>query len=131
MRREQSQQPYLTAPGTSAKDAPVNTGKEKQFSVGLLLAFATALVSTGCTEAAPKTALTEKQACILAMKALPPADGMYSAHFAKGIWHVSVIPNPLINNTPTTASAPFEVATVRDSNGSVEIVQKPNPHDIK
>ena len=85
-----------------------------------------ALLLVGCARSKPKTSLTESQACMLAMKALPPSkDDAYFAQFADGIWHISVLHDVHTPNTPTTASAPIEVATVRDSDGIVHIVKKP------
>ena len=82
--------------------------------------FICAFLLVGCARTEPKTALTEKQACLLAMKEFPPSKDMYAAHFAYGIWHITTISTT--NSNPT---APIEVATVRDSDGKVEIVKKP------
>ena len=79
-----------------------------------------AFLLAGCSRTAPKTALTESQACLLAMKEFPPSNDGYVAHFAYGIWHITTI-----STTNPAPSAPIEVATVRDSDGKVEIVKKP------
>ena len=90
---------------------------------GSLLAYTLALVVTGCASSEQKASLTEKQACMLAMKEFPASkDEMYFAQFASGTWHISVLKDI---NSSTNPSPRIEVATVRDSDGKVEIIEKP------
>jgi PBP1b-binding outer membrane lipoprotein LpoB len=82
-----------------------------------------ALLLVGCTSSKPKTSLTDAQACQLAMKALPPSkDDAYFAEFVDGTWHVSVLKDV---HTSTNPSPRIEVATVRDSDGTVQIIKTP------
>ena len=49
-----------------------------------------AFLLVGCARTEPKTALTEKQACLLAMKEFPQSKDMYFANFANGIFFRAV-----------------------------------------
>ena len=87
-----------------------------------------ALVLVGCGASPKRASLTATQAAKLAMRELPaPATNSgYVTLLAEGYWHVVVVPVTEQNggfsfSEPTNLL--HTVATVRDSDGKVEVVR--------
>jgi hypothetical protein len=87
-----------------------------------------ALVLVGCGTSPKKASLTAEQATKIAMQALPPppTNSAYSVSLAGGYWQVVVIPVSTKDGRVDFSSATnvlHSVATVRDSDGKVEVIR--------
>ena len=87
-----------------------------------------AFILVGCGTSPKKASLTAEQARTIAMEVLPPppTNSVYSMTFADGYWQVAVVPVTKKDGRVDFSSATnilHSVATVRDSDGKVEVIR--------